>query len=166
MPSFQFKTFVISIFSKLLYATSLGWRINEYFIKQSFNAITEVEHGDVRIKFSTPNGWARSRAKTFSDKEPETLEWIDSFQPGTILWDIGGNLGLYSLYTALKDKSAKVFTFEPSVFNLEIMARNVALNNLQERVVIMPIAISEASEINILHMSTMSWGGCDEHFWL
>ena len=81
-----------------------------------------------------------------------------------MLWDIGGNLGLYSLYTALKDNSAKVFTFEPSIFNLEIMTRNVVLNSLQKQITIMPVALSETSKTDTLHMTTTAWGGAMSTF--
>jgi FkbM family methyltransferase len=143
---------------------SLGRRINERIIRSAFETTMKIEHADIRINFCTPNGWARVRAETFSDKEPETLEWIDGFQTGTVLWDIGGNLGLYSLYAALKDRNAKVFTFEPSVFNLEIMTRNIVLNNLQQQITIMPLALSEMSGTDTLHMSTMAWGGAMSTF--
>jgi len=81
-----------------------------------------------------------------------------------VLWDIGGNLGLYSLYTALRDNSAKVFTFEPSIFNLEIMTRNVVLNRVKEQITVMPLALSETSGTDTMHMSMTAWGG-DEHLW-
>ena len=143
---------------------SLGRRINERIIRSAFETTMEIEHADVKINFCIPNGWARVRAETFSTKEPETLGWIDDFSSGTILWDIGGNLGLYSLYTALKDNTAKVYTFEPSVFNLEILARNIVLNGLQNQITIIPMALSEKSGTDILHMSTTAWGGAMSTF--
>jgi FkbM family methyltransferase len=139
-------------------------RISDRVIKSAFESTIEINHDGINIKFCTPNDWARVRAETFSEKEPETLEWIDSFSSGTVLWDIGGNLGLYSLYTALKDNSAKVFTFEPSIFNLEIMTRNVVLNSVQEQITVMPVALSEISKIDTLHMTTTAWGGAMSTF--
>ena len=143
---------------------SLGRRINERIIRSAFETTMEIEHKDVKINFCIPNGWARVRAETFSTKEPETLGWIDDFSSGTILWDIGGNLGLYSLYTALKDNTAKVYTFEPSVFNLEILARNIVLNGLQNQITITPMALCDKSGTDILHMSTTAWGGAMSTF--
>ena len=143
---------------------SLGRRINERIIRSAFETTMEIEHADVKINFCIPSGWARVRAETFSTKEPETLGWIDDFSSGTILWDIGGNLGLYSLYTALKDNTAKVYTFEPSVFNLEILARNIVLNGLQNQITIIPMALSDKNGTGILHMSTTAWGGAMSTF--
>ena len=54
---------------------------------------------------------------------------------GSVVWDIGANVGLYSCYAA-KHRGCRVFAFEPYVFNLEILARNIYLNQLSERVTI------------------------------
>ena len=39
------------------------------------------------------------RVNTFFTKEPETLEWIDSFnaKDKTIFWDIGANVGFVEI---------------------------------------------------------------------
>ena len=38
-----------------------------------------VKHKNITFKLSVPNALTHWRAKTFSLKEPETLNWIDSF---------------------------------------------------------------------------------------
>ena len=78
-----------------------------------------VLHKNFTMNFSLFN-WINSyRIRTFSTKEFENLDWIDSIKSNSIFWDIGANLGLYSIYIA-KSKKCKVFAFEPSVFNLEL----------------------------------------------
>lgn len=42
------------------------------------------------------------RAKNYSIKEPDTLDWLDGFEPGTCYFDIGANIGQFSLYPAKK----------------------------------------------------------------
>src|SRR5437899_782642 len=39
-----------------------------------------------------------SRAKTLLSKEPDVIRWIDSFPEGSVFWDIGANIGVFSLY--------------------------------------------------------------------
>ncbi len=79
-----------------------------------------VKHNDIDMIFFTPNTLCRYRAETFPTKEPETLEWIESFNEKSIFWDIGVNIGLYSIY-AVKYNNAQVYAFEPlrieSMFN-------------------------------------------------
>jgi len=117
-----------------------------------------VAHGDVRLTFATPNSLNVYRATSFSTKEPETLEWIDEFPRGVVLWDIGGNVGLYSCYAA-KHRDCQVFAFEPSVFNLELLARNIHLNGLVNRITIVPMALTDGLQVSTFNMSSTEWGG-------
>jgi FkbM family methyltransferase len=110
------------------------------------------------MHFAVPNWLCRHRVETFSTKEPETLEWIDAIPDGSVLWDVGANIGLYSIYAA-KHRNCRVYAFEPSVFNLELLARNLYLNDLQQRVTIVPVALSDALGTNLFRMSSTQWGG-------
>ena len=62
------------------------------------------------------------------------------------------------VYAALKRKS-RVVAFEPSVFNLELLTRNLYLNHLQDTVTLLPIALSDQMGSNTLRMSSTEWGG-------
>lgn len=117
-----------------------------------------VHHNGVELRFVTPNPLCEWRAKTFSSKEPETLEWIDSMPEQSIVWDIGANVGLYSVYAA-KKRNCRVFSFEPSVFNLELLARNIYLNGLTERISIVPLPLSDQLGVSQMRMTTTEWGG-------
>ena len=122
----------------------------------------QVDHDGVGLTFSTPGGYTTFRASTFSSKEPETLEWIDGMREGSILWDIGANVGLYSCYAAIR--GCNVVAVEPSVFNLEILARNVHLNELSRLVTIVPLALSDETGPATLNMSSTEWGGAMSSF--
>ena len=111
-------------------STKLGKLINEQIIENVMQREKSIIHNDINMTFSVPNKLNHFRIDTFSEKEPETLEWIDEIPHNSILWDIGANVGLYSIYAA-KRRNCQVFAFEPSVFNLELLARNIYLNNLQ-----------------------------------
>ena len=104
-----------------------------------------------------------SRIRTFTTKEPETLNWIDGFKHGSVLWDIGANIGLYSLYAA-KTRDCKVFAFEPSVFSLEFLTRNIWLNNLQSQITVVPNPLSDETQANTLSLFTREWGGSSNSF--
>jgi len=72
------------------------------------------------------------RARTYTTKEPETLEWITRyFQPGDVMYDIGANVGLYSLFAAkYLHGQCKVYAFEPEALNYAKLSRNTYLNDL------------------------------------
>ena len=109
------------------------------------------------LKFIAPNYLADWRAQTFATKEPETLDWIDSMPNECVLWDVGASVGIYSLYAA-QSKDAKVFAFEPSIFNLELLARNISHNKLHEKICIVPIALSNKTSFNTMHMTSTDMG--------
>ncbi len=95
--------------------------------------------------FYVPNKVTKWRIETLFEKEPETLEWIDSFNNAKkiIFWDIGANIGLYSIYAALKHKNIEIISFEPSTNNLRILSRNISINNLEEKIKINQFPLSD-----------------------
>tara|TARA_B100000686_G_C16739197_1_gene945537 strand:- start:514 stop:1323 length:810 start_codon:yes stop_codon:yes gene_type:complete len=99
---------------------------------------------DKKINFFVPNQLTNWRVDTFFSKEPETLEWIDSFEKkeNLIFWDIGANIGLYSIYNSLKNKNSTTFAFEPSSANLRILTRNISINNLEKKIKVIPIPLT------------------------
>lgn len=71
------------------------------------------------------------RAAEFWKKEPETIAWIDSFAPNSIFWDIGANIGTFSLYA---DKVAgKIYAFEPDESNFSRLETNFNLQAFDGR---------------------------------
>ena len=143
--------------------TYVGRYIYAQIINNAMNRTQKVEHQGLNLTFSIPNALNKYRADTFSTKEPETMEWIDGIPNGSVVWDIGANVGLYSCYAA-KQRGCKVFAFEPSVFNLELLARNIFLNRLTEQVTIIPLPLSEELAVSKLNMTTTDWGGAMSTF--
>lgn len=157
----QIKTIAKATLKRLIKVVQKN-QVGRYFfnsiIDSAMNQSTEVFHKGLKLKFATPNGLCVWRAKTFSTKEPETLEWIDNMNTDSIVWDIGANVGLYSVYAAQK-KKCRVYAFEPSVFNLELLARNIFLNDSASNVFIVPLALSDKLGINSMRLTTTEWGG-------
>ncbi len=94
----------------------------------------------------------------FGRDEPETIAWIDEhLQNGETLWDIGANIGLYTLYAAL-DPGVKVLAFEPGAASFANLVRNVELNRMGSRVSAYCIALSDHSGLDALHMANTESG--------
>ena len=157
----NFKKFIktlVANFVRLISKTKLGAYGFEQALNTAMQMTQSVKHGQTELVFAVPNQLNRFRIDTFSSKEPETLEWIDSIPEGSVLWDIGANVGLYSCYAA-KVRDCQVFAFEPSVFNLELLARNIYLNSLTHKISIIPLPLSDRLAFNTLNMTGMEWGG-------
>ncbi len=132
--------------------------ISDSFLTAKLNNKSSIKVDGETIYFATPNFLNRYRHKTFFTKEPETLKWIDNFEKKDIFYDIGANVGLYSIYAAKKSK-AKVYCFEPSFFNLEFLARNIYMNSLFDDIFIFPIALNENISVSKFRLTSTEWGG-------
>ena len=56
--------------------------------------------------------YIKNRMDRMLSKEPETIKWMNNFDSNTIFFDIGANIGIYTLYSAIV-KSNTVYAFEP-----------------------------------------------------
>ena len=115
------------------------------------------------LSLRVPNAVCRYRAETFETKEPETLRWIDQFGGDGAFYDIGANIGLYSLYYA-SSKSGRVYAFEPSTLNLRLLSLNVSDNGLASRITIVPSPLTDSNEIATFRLSMLDEGGSMSSF--
>ena len=74
-----------------------------------------------------------------------------------MLWDIGANVGVYTVYAAVA-RRVRTVAFEPSPFNLEFLARNVKLNDIQDLVTVVPIALTDRTRPATLSLTSTEWG--------
>ena len=119
-----------------------------YYLQDSLRASsynTSLYEND-EYKFFNPSNLTYWRTKTFVEKEPETLRWIKKFNPhNLIFWDIGANVGLYTIFAAKKNPEIQVVAFEPSGLNLGLLEKNININNVQKNVRIFPIGLTNKS---------------------
>lgn len=91
--------------------------------------ITPFRHNGTEVKFITPNDGTIWRAQTLAHKEKATMDWIESMRPGEVLWDVGANVGGYTVWAA-KHRGVKVYAFEPEAQNYALLCRNMVLNGV------------------------------------
>jgi len=137
--------FLDKIFKILTKRSILIW-FNDFIQERSYKSIKIL---DKKIKFFVPNQITNWRVDTYFSKEPETLEWIDSFQEkeNLIFWDIGANIGLYSIYNSLKHTKSTTIAFEPSSSNLRVLTRNISINNLEKNIKVVPTPLTNKKNI-------------------
>ncbi len=103
------------------------------------------------IQFHCPNKEALEYPRDLLTREADTIEWISGFSNGEVFWDIGANVGAYSLFAALVTK-APVLAFEPSAQTFSLMVKNVELNSLGDVVWPVCIALSDRTVLDFLNM--------------
>jgi FkbM family methyltransferase len=135
------------------FATSLG-------LQKIWDITYKSEINGEYLYFHIPNWLAFYRAKTLLTKEPETIAWLNKIKANSIIYDVGANVGVYSIYAAAI-RDCQVLSFEPSFFNLELLFRNIQTNNLQEKITIVPLSLSNKSQIENFYMQEGDniWGG-------
>jgi FkbM family methyltransferase len=118
--------------------------------------IISTPHGD--LKFLAGHGHSVASAiARFHDDEPETLRYIDEIiKPGETLWDIGANIGIYSLYAA--KRGAHVVAFEPSAFNFGLLVEHIRINHLSANIKPLCLALSDGNGLADLYMAEVTAG--------
>ena len=142
---FSILFFLDKIFKIITKRSILIW-FNDFVQERSYKSIKIL---DKEIKFFVPNQLLEWRVDTYFSKEPETLEWIDSFQEkeNLFFWDIGANIGLYSIYNSLKHPKSTTIAFEPSSSNLRVLTRNISINNLEKNIKVVPTPLTNKKNI-------------------
>lgn len=117
----------------------------------------DVEVRGQRMRFATTGSSSKKRLRTLLSKEPITLAWIDTFAEGETLYDVGANVGMYTIYAAVMRK-AFVHAFEPEALNYAELNKNIYLNDLHGRVLGYCVALSDVDKLDRLLLSDFGLG--------
>lgn len=102
--------------------------------------------------FNVSGDLERYRIESALDKEPETIAWIDGWTRQSspiVFFDIGANIGIYSLYAGYRHPATEIFSFEPVSNNYTALQQNVWLNNSTN---IHPFNLALANEDKITNL--------------
>jgi len=153
-------------------ALALKYLLSATFLKDFVVVAYKIKGGCVAVKvrgqsvlIAVDHWRTLKRAKTYSVKEPDTLDWLDNFEPNTCYFDIGANIGQYSLYPAKKyGQAIKIYAFEPQSSNYYSLNKNIVLNKLGTVITAYCVAISKHSEFSTLHIPKFIPGGNRSQF--
>jgi FkbM family methyltransferase len=118
----------------------------------------DYPHADIYLRVTSRT--ERNRLGACA-KEPFTIDWIESaMRAGDVFYDIGANVGAYSLVAAKKPGGgARVFAFDPSYANLASLCANILTNDAVDQITPVPVALSNASELTVFNLRTLEPGG-------
>jgi FkbM family methyltransferase len=112
--------------------------------------------GRDRIVMEANTEFERNMRIVACAKEPWTVAAIEAMQPGEVLWDVGANVGSYTLLAAAR--GIHVIAFEPVPENYATLCRNLAINQLRDQVVVLPFALGPGNGLIWMHFSDMRSG--------
>ena len=115
------------------------------------------------MRFITPTPLLQVRASSALSKEPDTIEWIERFEPSDVFWDVGANVGVFSLYAAMR-RGVRVLAFEPSADNYMVLCKNIDINALGDRIIAYCVALAGNTELGLLNLASRDMGAALHQF--
>lgn len=99
----------------------------------------------------------------FFDWERESRRMFEIFsKDAECILDIGAYTGVYSLIASTSNPDVKVLAFEPNPVSVINLRRNIEINQLQDRIVVFPLALGNSNQttnLNYFGDSSMAFLG-------
>jgi FkbM family methyltransferase len=93
----------------------------------------------------------------YEHKKQELIS--EAVRPNTVFYDVGANVGFYTLLSSVLVGGGKVFAFEPHLRNLEYLKRHIALNHIKN-VEVLELAIAHENGIALFEIEPTGSMGC------
>jgi FkbM family methyltransferase len=90
---------------------------------------------------------------------PEVRAWLGSFKPGEVFYDIGANIGMFSLTAAkIYNGQVKTYAFEPSFSTFNSLVKNVLGNRFEDIIIPFSIALGRGQGLRSFNYTDVSSG--------
>lgn len=110
-----------------------------------------------RLVFTAESFVELSRSQSIA--ENWTAEWARRLPKGSVLWDVGANIGVFALLAAENANVAKVVAIEPAFLNYAAILRNVLANRLSGKVIALAVGLGERTEQRQFSLQNLQPGG-------
>jgi len=127
-------------------------RLQSAFTQKMVDATLAVDTPKGQLSFVLLGKSSAGRALSLLTRQPATIAWIDAFEPGSVFWDVGASVGVYSLYAAL-GTGTKVVAFEPAAVNYYLLAANCEANRLYDRIDCLLVGLGREQAVARLEVS-------------
>jgi FkbM family methyltransferase len=131
----------MSLSSELINDTALGRIVRLPLSLVPRDAVVRILRGPLRGKRWIVGSAIHRCWLGFYEYEKQKLISRE-VRPGSVFWDVGANVGFYSLLASKLVGSGKVFAFEPVPRNLAYLREHLALNRVAN-VQVLSIAVSD-----------------------
>lgn len=125
--------------------------------------VIAIPYQGKKLRYALPGKTPLWRVQTLFTKEPCTIEWLESIEPGAVLLDVGANVGMYTVFASVM-RNARVFAFEPESQNYALLCRNLVGNDISDRVKAFCCALSDEAKFSTIHLSQFTIGGSCHSF--
>jgi FkbM family methyltransferase len=134
-------------------------------LRDSLAAEGTLDYAGATLRLDVETAIERFRL-TSCAKEPETVSWLDaSVRPGDAVYDVGANIGAYSLIAAhLAGPGGRCYAFEPGSATFAKLVKNIFLNDFEERMVAFNLGLAEETGLETLSYSSPTAGAAMHTF--
>ena len=109
--------------------------------------VKPMDYGKTKLLMEVSNEIENSWRLNAAAKEPWTVQFIEDAAavPGSMFWDIGANVGSYTLIAA--SQGLRVNAVEPGYNNVHKLIHNLNLNGMLEAVMVWPGAVGDGTGV-------------------
>jgi FkbM family methyltransferase len=122
-------------FEKSLFRNSFSQYLKTYVNLNINNIALKFKDGNERLYLHHFSQYVAER---------DLVNWIDTFSKNDIFYDIGCNVGHFSIYAA--KKNIKTYCFDGHFGNLSDLIYNIHLNNVAKKINLIPTLLGEKNE--------------------
>ncbi len=147
----------MSLFHRIIYTPKINWLVRNinYAVSPLLPKWIKIHpSGKLKVKVKSHSSfYLQTNQTSFLTRElfwknAENFEYSDIFigliKKVESFFDIGANIGYYSILGCTVNPNLKAYAFEPSIGVLHYLRENIKLNALSRRVIAEPIALSDA----------------------
>lgn len=136
---------------------SLGKVRNAKFESDFFSVdCLDFEFEKKVVRYVASNRLAAKRVHSLMTKEPTTIPWLETFTQDDVFFDIGANVGMYSIFASAVT-GCRTYGFEPEALNYGELNKNIFINRLHSRVTAYNIAISNEVRVGELFLGAFGY---------
>lgn len=129
-------------------------------LKNSLNIVMPMDYRSGNIRLSVDSWIEYDKRLKSCAKEPETVQWIEQYiKPHETIYDIGANVGAYSLVVAeFLKQQCQVYAIEPSFSNFNQLSKNISLNAVSASITPLLVALADKTEVLYFNYSSIEAG--------
>lgn len=132
-------------------------------VLQSVNSTGRLDFSEKEVIMGVKTVSELSRLHSCK-KEPSTVKWVlRDLREGDVFFDIGANVGAYSLVAAISSEdNITIYSFEPSPNTFASLCKNISLNKLGGKIYPLQLALGAKTEVSRFFLSS-NIAGSAEH---
>jgi FkbM family methyltransferase len=129
-------------------------------------SIVPLDYATHSVRLLATSPMERKWRSRSCKKEPWTVAWIEeSMGGGGVLYDVGANVGAFSLIAAkVCGRRGTVVAFEPGFASFAHLCRNIVLNRCESIIIPVPLALAGLSGLGSFAYLTLDPGQSRHRF--